>query len=305
MVAAKRKCSVVKIVSWVLVFSLFVGVSSFSGISYYVTAGFVGPYKPTEKQTLSIEEHARWLQEAGAQPVSFVTPDGMRLSGLMVLRPHARYTIVACHGYWRTKEDCWRVVKLFDDANIFLFDFRAHGESQGDLVSIGWHERSDVAAAYYFIRSNQCCSHMPIIGIGFSMGAVALAGAQAHEGLFDLIILDSSFDNLEAQIERVFSKKTGLPRWPFFWLSKHLYRFMVGAAMKDVDVVKWAHAIKIPTLVIHSQDDLFTPNFCSLSIYEALQGPKELWCASDASHALIIKKYEKEYKKRVEDFIKA
>ncbi len=295
--------------SWRHFFLLFLLASGILGcvataaISYHIARKFVGRYQPTPSQQAIIQDRREWLEQQGAQLVHFLTADDLLLEGLLMCRPHARYTIIACHGYHRTKEDCWRIAKIFNDATILFFDFRAHGQSQGDIVSIGWHERNDVQAAVKFVRNCAECTTSPIVGIGFSMGAAALIGAAAQGVHFDAIIADSSFDNLAEQIGRVFTLLTGLPHFPFFWLSKKMFSYSVGTSMEKIDVVAWAKEVKIPTLVIHSSHDDFTPSICSQKLYATLAGPKKIWLSEDASHACAIKEHPEDYKKQVENFL--
>src|SRR5438034_241411 len=80
--------------------------------------------------------------------------NGNTLAGLLLVRPHADYVVVACHGYHRDKEDIWRVSQLFKEQTILFFDFHSHGSSTGKFTSIGYHEQKDILSAIAFLKHN-------------------------------------------------------------------------------------------------------------------------------------------------------
>ena len=65
-------------------------------------------------------------------------------------------------------------------ANVLLFDFRGHGDSDGHTVSLGRHERLDVLAAVHYLRPQRAEQARMAMGLGISMGASALTHAAAE-----------------------------------------------------------------------------------------------------------------------------
>lgn len=68
---------------------------------------------------------------------------------------------------------------LCHDATLFAFDFSGCGISEGEYISLGYHERDDVDTVFKYLRERDTVSS---IGIwGRSMGAVtALMYADAN-----------------------------------------------------------------------------------------------------------------------------
>lgn len=58
--------------------------------------------------------------------------------------------------------------------NVFLLDFRAHGNSQGEQCMVGIKESADVKAAYDYVRKT---GEKNIVLLGVSMGAAAVTKA--------------------------------------------------------------------------------------------------------------------------------
>jgi uncharacterized protein len=246
-----------------------------------------------------------WLMETyNAQPVHFMTEDNLRLSGLFIVNPDAQYTMLLCHGYRSAKEAMYKAVTLCPKANILLFDFRSHGESQGDMISIGHYEQKDIAAAVQFLRHNEQTKQLPLIGFGFSMGAASLIGAAARGVVFDGLILDSSFARLDAQLARVFQRKTGLPTFPFMPVAQWMFEYIAHYRVDQVSPADMIAHISCPLLIVHSHDDDFTPVYNAHELYEKATVPhKELWLVSHSQHGKIVKEHGTQYGKRIDDFL--
>ena len=59
--------------------------------------------------------------------------------------------------------------------SFFAFDFGGCGKSQGDLISLGWHEKDDLQAALAHLRDT---GHVTAVMLwGRSMGAVTAPGS--------------------------------------------------------------------------------------------------------------------------------
>ena len=84
---------------------------------------------------------------------------------------------------------------------MLVFDFRAHGESGGQLVSFGDLERNDVLGAMRWLRKTHPAACKKVAGIGVSTGGAALLAAAADpspEGQnIDAIAIYGSFDRLD------------------------------------------------------------------------------------------------------------
>lgn len=130
--------------------------------------------------------------------------------GELVMREHAKGTVLLCHGFKRDLTDT-RVMRsaLFKDYNTLIFDFRAHGWLKGgECCSFGKNEVRDIQAAVEFIREHEKLKDLPLFGYGMSMGAATLILTQAQDPLFDGLILDSPFATMSEVIDRGLDRLT-------------------------------------------------------------------------------------------------
>jgi uncharacterized protein len=275
-------------------------------ISYSVVKRFI--FRRIHKhewllQTTKFNERLR--NQHGGIPVSFTSVGNMRLQGLIFIRPQAQRNFLMCHGYSRSKERLYNLIKLFPDDNILIFDYRAHGESQGDYTTIGFYEKDDVCAAFNFLQSHEQAKLLPTFGMGVSMGAVSLLGAAAHGAPFKALILDSAFKQLDEQVAKMFPEKTGLPLRPFISFCHTIFEYLCQCSMCDVNVIEWVQKVKVPIFIIHSNHDTMADVSTAHELHAAIPGQKKLWIVDYAHHAGIYKKYPDEYLKQVTSFLES
>jgi pimeloyl-ACP methyl ester carboxylesterase len=284
----------------------FITASSFAlvGIVSYRTV-MVTVSRPSysEKKLAEIALHKNHLiNDLGAQEVQFETQDNITLHGYLLTRPEAKRNILIFHGYKATAELMSFQADLFPHDNILLFDFRAHGASGGDYVSFGYHEMKDVYAAAQFLNTNEKTKNLPLYGIGLSMGGTVLLGAQLRYHLFQALVIDSTFANLESQITRSFERKTGLPKPLFLPMTKAMFGYVTGVKSSEVSSAEYVKSITIPILFIHSENDDMIPVGDVYTLYENAAGKKELWIIKECKHGHICRNNMPEYKKRVTQF---
>ena len=238
-----------------------------------------------------------------AIPLSFTTKDGLTLAGLLFVRENAKYNLLVCHGYSRYKEDMRTIVSLFPDQNMFFFDYRAHGESEGVATTIGHHEILDVFGALAILQTHEKTKDLPVVGIGFSMGAATLLGAAVQGASFKGLVVDSVFKRLDEQIAKMFGTKTGLPQVPFVSMCQTVYKYLFNCDMSEVNPFAWIQQLQMPMLIIHAKNDTLADAAVAQELFDIKEGYKKLWIVEHAPHATIYKHYPQEYAQQVNNFL--
>ncbi|WP_315819728.1 alpha/beta hydrolase [Paraflavitalea speifideaquila] len=86
--------------------------------------------------------------------VSLLTEDQLRLRGWYMRNKEARGTVILFHGHGSSGagilEEAYYMHSL--GYHTLVIDFRAHGNSEGNVCTIGYFEAADVKAAYDYIR---------------------------------------------------------------------------------------------------------------------------------------------------------
>ncbi|PPD74773.1 hypothetical protein GOBAR_DD28301 [Gossypium barbadense] len=125
------------------------------------------------------------------------------------------------------------VILLPSNITVFTLDFSGSGLSDGDYVSLGWHERDDLKIVVSYLRSERQISR---IGLwGRSMGAVTSLLYGAEDPSIAGMVLDSAFSNLfDLMMELVDVYKIRLPKFTP-WNDMHaLTKQIMGLNMRGM-----------------------------------------------------------------------
>ena len=145
----------------------------------------------------SVNEPPRQRQRA----VLFQAADGATLRGEFWAQPRHAPTIILSHGF-HLPSRFFRSVAALEYAhgvNIFLFDYRGHGESSPFPTTCGNAEVSDLLAAIDVATSQEETIGDQVYIHGFSMGAAVALLLPPHAAIAG-IVADSSYARLDDMI---------------------------------------------------------------------------------------------------------
>jgi fermentation-respiration switch protein FrsA (DUF1100 family) len=238
------------------------------------------------------------------QEMTFQASDGLMLRGWYLPSQNGAAVIVG-HGIGghRTLEPA--VVLARHGYGVLAFDWRAHGESDGDLCTFGYYEVRDVAGALDWLQRQPGVDPGRIGMLGESMGAVTAIRAAARIDGVQAVVADSAYPDLEEAIRSLWHG-TGLPGFPFVTLQIALGEWWTGldlAAMQPLDDV--AAISPRPILILAGGQDPITGPDAGQRYYAAAGEPKELWFEPDLGHGAFWQAHPEEYERRVVGFFDA
>ncbi len=291
---------------------------SLVGVSYYILGKFTFVEEKIihgkKRSELTRELQVDLLKNKELEQVVIDSPDNIKLAGFLFRRKNARANLILCHGYQNNKEALYSYIDMFPDFNVLMFDFRAHGQSSGKMISLGCHEYKDVIAATKFMKQivqenlgKKEHEQLPTIILGISMGgASALKAAEKEPALCQAYIIDSTFSDLTKMYERGFELKVGLPYYPFFPVLKVFFEYFTGCKMSDMRPLDSVQKIHEPIFFIHSCNDSFIPPENSLELYtHALHEKTKIWIGPKCSHGWLHTYYADLYKQKVMKFLES
>ncbi len=235
--------------------------------------------------------------------IIFETSDGKKLKGWLIHSPSSTSVIICLHGYPANKSDILPVVSfLYPEFSLLLFDFRAHGESEGKITYFGLKEYLDVEAAINFIRKNKKMRDFKIGVWGYSFGgAVAILTASRTDEI-KAVVTDSAFANFPEMITHYY-KNLGPLKYIFSSLSRFMGRYILKGDFTANSPEYKIDKVKCPILIIHSEEDEFVPVEHAKRLYEKAKGIKEIWITK-GSHTGLERAYTDEYQKKVMSFFR-
>lgn len=220
------------------------------------------------------------------EDVSFTTPDGVRLSGWLVIHNKAKGTVIYLHGVGDCKIGGIELSAFLYSRgyNVFLYDSRHHGESGGKYCTYGFFEKHDVATAIDYLQQRSDCTVGKVGLYGTSMGAAVAIQAAAVDHRISAVVAEASFTTLRAIAVDYQRRLIKLP-WHFL-RNVALARSQKVAGFKarlvsPVDDVKRLHC---PILFVHGVNDTFIDAKHSRELYDAAPEPKHLHLVDGANH---------------------
>jgi pimeloyl-ACP methyl ester carboxylesterase len=193
--------------------------------------------------------------------------------------------VIYCHGNSASRIDALASAEglLPIGINLFCFDFSGCGKSEGDYISLGYHEKNDLKKVIEHLRKSGTVS---TIGLwGRSMGAATSLLYAKTDPSIAAMVLDSPFSSLKILAEELATRYTKIPRFIVTAALQIVRRTIKNKANFDVfDVNPIDHAPEsfIPALFIVGKDDDFILPKHSEAIYEKYSGDKSfLVCSGD------------------------
>jgi fermentation-respiration switch protein FrsA (DUF1100 family) len=185
-----------------------------------------------------------------------------------------------------------------------LLDLRAHGQSEGEIVTYGYGESLDVLAGLAYLAQHPDLQPERIGALGVSLGGAAVIRAAARSDVPQVIIVQSTFRDLPAAVEDAFDDMSQLPRWPFAPLIVWLGERRTGLNISDIDLARDIAAIAPrPVFLIHGTEDTLLPLEHHTALYQAAAEPKETWVVEGMGHDSPMDVDPREYECRLIDFL--
>lgn len=273
----------------------FIGVFLFSGC---LNSQFYAPnriiYDTPENHGLNYED------------VSFKSYDGTVLSGWFIKavgKPVG--TIIHFHGNFGNvsyylKQISWLPAEGF---NVFTFDYRGYGKSEGTPDRFGVYQ--DSVAAMEYITSKAGIDHDNLLIFAQSLGganAISVVGNNNFSGIRAMAVEGAFYSyRTEAHdaISSTVGKKVGdvpclsLQIWPVSFLA-------VSDSYSPGDYIE--NAASIPVLFIHCTDDEYVNHRHGKLLYDKAKEPKELWLIENCNHLKLFTDSNRYREKLVEYF---
>jgi uncharacterized protein len=296
-----------RIIYIVVGFLLFI--PALAGLVGYVVGP--GALHPRRLNPERIQQAQEMLQQTKAirEDVAVQTYDHVELRGWKVraAKPNGDWVLLF-HGVSDNRTGVLGAAELLlrHGFSVVMVDSRAHGMSGGDMATYGWKERYDTVAIVDALYATENVRHL--FALGVSMGAAIALQSAAVEPRIEGVVAEDPF----ADLREVSYDYAGLRSWP--WLGKTFLRPAAVMAMYsmskaggfnpgEVSPAKAVAERPFAVLLICGTRDTTIPCRHAERIYQAAQGPKELWIVPGAAHASALGQNPVDYEERVVDFL--
>lgn len=241
------------------------------------------------------------------EDVTFTTEDGLTLRGWFIPAPSGSSSrcLLICHGLGANRSNFLAYLPVGDAlrANVLMFDFRGHGESDGHTISFGALEERDVRAAVDYLRVQRPAESRELIGLGISMGSSGLIGAAAKvTPPLHAVVVDSAFARAVELTDQVLAKFPAFTR-PLISGPGVLFASLeTGCWLPAVRPEEWVAGLRCPVLVIHAEADELIPAEHARRLHRRAADPKGLWVTRTGGHGSALSAGV-EYQQRITEFV--
>lgn len=216
--------------------------------------------------------------------VSFFSSDGTKLNGWYVPAKNSRTTVLFCHGNAGNIGHRIEIIDMFFKLglDVFIFDYRGYGRSQGNPSEAGLY--LDAQSAYKYLIDKRNLNGESIIVYGKSIGA-NVAVELCSKVRTAALISESAFISAGEMGKKLF------PFFPIRWFITIKY-----------DALSKIKKIYAPKLIIHSEDDEIIPFQHGKRLFEVAPEPKEIYKMHGGHNDAIFLARE-DFVKRIDTFL--
>jgi uncharacterized protein len=194
---------------------------------------------------------------------------------------------IVVHGYTGNAKSMTRYVRNFHEKGYHVLapDLRGHGESEGDYIGMGWHDRKDM-----LLWINQIIEKDPeaeIVLFGVSMGGATVMMTSGEEELpsnVKVIVEDCGYASVSDVFVYQLDDLFGLPEFPVMNAANTVTNLRAGYDLYEANAVGQVAKSTTPMLFIHGDADTFVPFEMLDEVYEAAKVEKEKLIIPEANH---------------------
>lgn len=247
-------------------------------------------------------EMKKWYSENGEDV--YIMSDSLRLHGKLFKNSGTKYALV-CHGYTSKAKHMAGFVNKFHSLgyNVLAVDARAHGDSEGTKIGMGWVERFDVIEWIKYIISLEPDAQIILHGVSMGASTVLMASGEKLPKNVKAIIADCGYTS-EWDEFRQEADVLHIPWFPVLNASSAISKVRDGYDFKQASAVEQVKKSHIPTLFIHGSKDELVPYGMLNELYSAANCEKEILTIQGAGHALSSSVAPELYWNTVETFLK-
>lgn len=238
------------------------------------------------------------------EDVTVTNGDGMRLVGWFIPSENGA-VIIMQHGYKATRREMLNEAAMMykHGYGVLITSVRAHDYSEGENITLGIYEMSDMEAWYQYLISRDDINSNQIGILGNSYGGMLAIQYAAQNENIKAVVANCAFSSMPDTVATSVKHFTGLPEFPFvplivFWAERD-----TGIKMEEIDTTKYIPLISPrPVFLMQGGADTVISPSSGQILYDAANEPKELWFEAELGHTAFDKERAEEYETRVLEF---
>ena len=275
---------------FIILLTLFIGVSSLVGVLFYnlaLNANYSKDIIYAEYNDENLNDAQKWLEEKSNYSDKYIESyDKLQLHSYVVTQNSNKWAIVV-HGYGGSGKLMSDKSKYFYDMgyNVLIPDLRGHGKSEGDYIGMGWKDRLDIISWINFIINENPNAEIVLHGTSMGAATVLMTSGENLPSNVKAIVADcaytSAWDEFSYQLETYLK----VPSYYILNVTNMVTKLKAGYSLKEASALECVKKATVPILYIHGDKDKFVPYSMMDKLYDATNSPKEKLTIEGGEHA--------------------
>ena len=300
---SKTKKIVISVISLILV--LLIGGLGFVGNYFFEyallrqegieTAANIDTNAPQSVETVAEvankekarEEVDKWLENVKTDETTIESEDGLKLWGKMYFQEEKtdKWVIIA-HGYTSSSEHIQPIALNFYNQgyNVLTPDMRAHGNSEGKFIGMGWLDRKDMLKWIDYVVNFDPNSQIVLYGESMGGATVMMTSGEELPGNVKAIVEDCGYTSVWDMFEKELYERFKLPSFPILNAAKVVTKIRAKYDFKEASALEQVKKSVTPILFTHGGDDTYVPTEMIYRLYDAATCEKDMLVIDGAGH---------------------
>ncbi len=250
-----------------------------------------------------------WVDNQDFEHWEMTSYDGLELKGYYLpAKEPTNKTVVLAHGYLGNARDMGLYGQYYYEElgyNVFTADMRGHGNSGGDYIGFGWHDRLDYLDWMDKIIE-KTGDDTEIVMHGVSMGAATVLMASGEKDLqpnVKAVIADSPYTSVYDMFDYQLGRMFHLPAFPVLPSTSVVTKMKAGYSLSEASALDQVKKAEVPILYIHGNADTFVPTKMTEELLENTKSEAEMITFDGAGHGEAFVTQEDRYVSKLNEFL--
>src|SRR5690625_3878402 len=249
-----------------------------------------------------------WVKNQSFESWEMTSFDDLTLQGYFLpAKQSSNKVVIMAHGYLGHASDMGLYSRHYYENlgyHLLIPDARGHGDSEGDYIGFGWHDRLDVVQWIEKVIE-QVGEDSEIVLHGLSMGAgtVLMTSGEKLPQQVKAIVADSPYTSVHDLFAYQMKRMFHLPAFPILHTTGLVTKFKADYSLKEASALKQVKKATVPILYFHGEADTFVPTELTEKLYEATASDAYIHLFAHASHGEAIVLHEASYYEHLEEFL--
>lgn len=249
-----------------------------------------------------------WVRDQTFERMEMTSFDDLVLQGYFLeAKEPTNKVVITAHGYLGGAFDMGLYGQhYYEDLGYHFFtaDARGHGESEGDYIGFGWHDRLDYVQWIDAIIE-KLGPDVEIVLHGLSMGGATVLMTSGEElpPQVKAIVADSPYTSVNDLFSYQLNRMFHLPSFPIIPTLSLVSKAKAGYSVYEASALDQVKKATIPILYMHGESDTFVPTNLAETLYEETTSEADIVTFPGANHGEGYVIAKEEYLEKLHAFL--